>query len=66
MESSPEFKTYAQQLVDLARWAYRNNWAPGTSTNYSVRLPQQAAPAFCAITSSGVDKEGSVAKSEIW
>jgi len=57
MESFPEFKTYAQQLVDLARWAYRNNWAPGTSTNYSVRLPQQAAPAFCAITSSGVDKK---------
>lgn len=31
-------------------------WAPATSTNYSVRLPDNAAPAYCAITSSGVDK----------
>jgi methylthioribulose-1-phosphate dehydratase len=31
-------------------------WAPATSTNYSVRLPEDAAPAYCAITSSGVDK----------
>jgi methylthioribulose-1-phosphate dehydratase len=31
-------------------------WAPATSTNYSVRLPADAAPAYCAITSSGVDK----------
>lgn len=31
-------------------------WAPATSTNYSVRLPDDAAPAYCAITSSGVDK----------
>src|SRR5512140_1406092 len=31
-------------------------WAPATSTNYSVRLPDAAAPAYCAITSSGVDK----------
>jgi methylthioribulose-1-phosphate dehydratase len=31
-------------------------WAPATSTNYSVRLPSDAAPAFCAITGSGVDK----------
>jgi methylthioribulose-1-phosphate dehydratase len=31
-------------------------WAPATSTNYSVRLPNDAAPAYCAITSSGVDK----------
>ena len=31
-------------------------WAPATSTNYSVRLPADAAPAYCVITSSGVDK----------
>jgi methylthioribulose-1-phosphate dehydratase len=31
-------------------------WAPATSTNYSVRLPDDAAPAYCAITSSGVNK----------
>jgi methylthioribulose-1-phosphate dehydratase len=31
-------------------------WAPATSTNYSVRLQDAAAPAYCAITSSGVDK----------
>jgi methylthioribulose-1-phosphate dehydratase len=31
-------------------------WAPATSTNYSVRLPNDAAPAYCAITSSGVNK----------
>jgi methylthioribulose-1-phosphate dehydratase len=52
-----EFKTCSDQLADIARWAYRNGWAPGTSTNYSARLPPEAAPAVCAITSSGVDKE---------
>lgn len=30
---------------------------PATSTNYSVRLPEQAAPAICAITSSGAEKD---------
>ncbi len=60
MDAFSAFKSYADQLVGIARWAYRNGWAPGTSTNYtnySVRLPERAAPAFCAITSSGVDKE---------
>jgi len=57
MDAFPDFKVYADQLADIARWAYRKGWAPGTSTNYSVRLPEHAAPAFCAITSSGVDKE---------
>jgi methylthioribulose-1-phosphate dehydratase len=57
MDAFSDFKLYADQLADIARWAYRNGWAPGTSTNYSVRLPESAAPAFCAITSSGVDKE---------
>jgi methylthioribulose-1-phosphate dehydratase len=57
METFPDFKVYAEQLADLARWAYRKGWAPGTSTNYSVRLPDAAVPAVCAITSSGVDKE---------
>ena len=57
METFPDFKVYAEQLAELARWAYRKGWAPGTSTNYSARLPDAAAPAICAITSSGVDKE---------
>jgi len=47
---------FAEQLVQTARWASRMGWAPATSTNYSVRLPADAAPAYCAITSSGVDK----------
>ena len=57
MEDSQDFKVIAGQLADIARWAYRKGWAPATSTNYSVRLPEHAAPAFCAITSSGMDKE---------
>jgi methylthioribulose-1-phosphate dehydratase len=57
MGTCPDFSHYAGQLAEIARWAYRNGWAPGTSTNYSVRLPDGAAPAVCAISSSGVDKE---------
>ncbi len=56
MTHYPDFKTVAEQLVQIARWASRMGWAPATSTNYSVRLPDTAAPAYCAITSSGVDK----------
>ncbi len=56
MTHDPDFKTVAEQLVHIARWASRMGWAPATSTNYSVRLPDDAAPAYCAITSSGVDK----------
>jgi methylthioribulose-1-phosphate dehydratase len=52
----PDFKVLAEQLVQTARWASRMGWAPATSTNYSVRLPDSAAPAHCAITSSGSDK----------
>jgi methylthioribulose-1-phosphate dehydratase len=51
-----DFKMVAEQLVQIARWASRMGWAPATSTNYSVRLPDSAAPAYCAITSLGVDK----------
>jgi methylthioribulose-1-phosphate dehydratase len=46
----------AEQLVQTAQWASRMGWAPATSSNYSVRLPNDAAPAYCAITSSGIDK----------
>ena len=56
MTHDPDFKTIAEQLVQIARWASRMGWAPATSTNYSVRLPDDAAPAYCAITSSGVNK----------
>ena len=56
MTRYPEFKMLAEQLVETARWASRMGWAPATSSNYSVRLPDDAAPAYCAITSSGVDK----------
>ena len=52
----PDFKIVAEQLVQTAQWASRMGWAPATSSNYSVRLPDDAAPAYCAITSSGVDK----------
>jgi methylthioribulose-1-phosphate dehydratase len=56
METLYGFTAAAAQLADLARWASRNGWAPATSTNYSIRLPLEAAPAACAITSSGIDK----------
>ena len=56
MTRDPDFKMLAEQLVQTARWASRMGWAPATSSNYSVRLPDDAAPAYCAITSSGVDK----------
>ena len=56
MTHYPDFKILAEQLVQTARWASRMGWAPATSSNYSVRLPDDAAPAYCAITSSGVDK----------
>ena len=56
MTPYPDFKMFAEQLVQTARWASRMGWAPATSTNYSVRLPVDAVPAYCAITSSGVDK----------
>ncbi|MBH0180329.1 MAG: hypothetical protein HP490_01270, partial [Nitrospira sp.] len=52
-----DFKRYADQVADTARWAARMGWAPATSTNYSIRLPDEAAPAICAITMSGIDKE---------
>ena len=52
----PDFKIVAEQLVQTAQWASRMGWAPATSSNYSVRLPDDAAPAYCAITSSGIDK----------
>jgi methylthioribulose-1-phosphate dehydratase len=52
----PDFKIVAEQLVQTAQWASRMGWAPATSSNYSVRLPDNAAPAYCAITSSGIDK----------
>ena len=57
MNHSQDFKVCADHLADIGRWAYRKGWAPGTITNFSVRLHEQAAPAFCAITGSGVDKE---------
>ena len=56
MTHYPDFKMVAEQLVQTARWASHMGWAPATSTNYSVRLPEDHAPAYCAITSSGVDK----------
>ncbi len=56
MTHYPDFNTVAEQLVQTARWSSGMGWAPATSTNYSVRLPNDAAPAYCAITSSGVDK----------
>jgi methylthioribulose-1-phosphate dehydratase len=56
MDGAPDFPQYAEQVAEVARWAARNGWAPATSTNYSVRLPADAAPTLCAISSSGVDK----------
>lgn len=56
MTHDPDFKRVAEQLVQAARWSSAMGGPPATSTNYSVRLPNQAAPAYCAITSSGVDK----------
>lgn len=57
MVDIPGFAQYAEQLAETARWAARKGWAPATSTNYSVRLPDAAAPAICAITASGIDKD---------
>jgi methylthioribulose-1-phosphate dehydratase len=56
MTQYPDFKIVAEQLVQTAQWASRMGWAPATSSNYSVRLPDDASPAYCAITSSGIDK----------
>jgi methylthioribulose-1-phosphate dehydratase len=56
MTHYPDFKIVAEQLVQTAQWASRMGWAPATSSNYSVRLPDDASPAYCAITSSGIDK----------
>ena len=56
MTHYPDFKIVAEQLVQTAQWASRMGWAPATSSNYSARLPDDAAPAYCAITSSGIDK----------
>ena len=56
MTQDTDFKIVAEQLVQTARWASSMGWAPATSTNYSVRLPDDSAPAYCAITSSGIDK----------
>jgi methylthioribulose-1-phosphate dehydratase len=58
MDIFRDFKRYADQVAETARWAARKGWAPATSTNYSIRLPNEAAPAVCAITMSGIDKEG--------
>ena len=52
-----DFNVFAEQLAKTARWASRMGWAPATSTNYSVRLPDDAAHAYCAIASSGIDKD---------
>jgi methylthioribulose-1-phosphate dehydratase len=57
MGITEDFKPYADQVADTARWAAGKGWAPATSTNYSVRLPADAAPAICAITASGIDKD---------
>ena len=57
MDTFPDFKRYADRLAETARWAAGKGWAPATSGNYSVRLPDEAAPAVCAITATGVDKE---------
>lgn len=57
MDGFPDFKQYADQLAEVARWAARKGWAPATSTNYSVRLPDEGLPAVCAITASGIDKD---------
>lgn len=57
MDTFRDFKRYADQVAETARWAARRGWAPATSTNYSIRLPHEATPAICAITLSGIDKE---------
>ena len=62
MAHYPDFKMVAEQLVQTARWASRMGWAPATSTNYSMRLSVDAAPAYCAITRSGVDKDAIAAE----
>lgn len=56
MTQYADFRENAEQLVQIARWASHMGWAPATSSNYSVRLPGDNAPAYCAITSSGVEK----------
>ena len=44
MDLVQDFKRYTDQVADTARWAARKGWAPATSTNYSVRLPEDASP----------------------
>ena len=57
MDGFLDFKRYADQVAETARWAARKGWAPATSTNFSIRLPAEAAPAICAITATGIDKD---------
>lgn len=65
MDNFADFTRYAEQVAETARWAARKGWAPATSTNYSIRLPDDAAPAICAITASGIDKDRLAADSVI-
>ena len=57
MDGFLDFKRYADQVAETARWAARKGWTPAISTNFSIRLPAEATPAICAITATGIDKD---------
>jgi len=41
-------------MVELIHWINAQGWSPATSTNYSLRHPEQ--PDLCLVSRSGVDK----------
>lgn len=49
---SKDFDVAAQQICTVSHFLAQKNWAPATSSNYSVKLSDQ----FIAITHTGVDK----------
>lgn len=58
--SSAAFDLAAAELCRFGRILYQRNWSPATSSNYSIRLSNNA----CALTSSGKHK-GELQSSDI-
>ncbi len=45
---------HCSDLVQVIHWINANGWSPATSTNYSMRHPEN--PELCYVSRSGVDK----------
>jgi methylthioribulose-1-phosphate dehydratase len=57
------FESESDALCATARWCYTKGWAPATSGNFSVRLPDATSQRIF-ITPSGLDK-GMVASADL-